>query len=110
MSVIERERTEVVAPQVTEADLLLHAADLLEEFGWCQGHIGSKELGYFCAVGALIAAGNDLGVTFLDFVRPVIESFGRPERDVDQWPLATWNDEPDRTKSEVVTKLRERAA
>jgi hypothetical protein len=106
MSVIERERIEApqVEREVTEADVLHRAADLLEEFGWCQVKWGSKEDGYFCAHGALMAAATDLGLG----CGPV---FGKAEQRIRELhgSILGWNDQLGRTKEEVVAGLREAA-
>jgi hypothetical protein len=117
MSVIERERILTSPPQppppetvrtpkeVTEADVLHRAADLLEEFGHCKGALGSKERGEFCVMGALTEARRDLGVRDglgMGYT-PLADAIGR---DVF---LHIWNNHPDRTKAEVVAKLREAA-
>lgn len=86
-----------IAPTVRE--VLHRAADLLEEFGWCQNDLGSKEQGEFCALGALDEAGLELGLP-LFVVWP------------GEWAcsdLVNWNNKPGRTKAEVVAKLREAA-
>lgn len=106
MSVVERERVEEVTREATEADVLERAADLLEEFGWCQGYMGSKRDGQFCSLGALIEATNDLGGDFGAVRRALgYEDAGSMGRHI-----ARWNDDAGRTKAEVVAKLREAAA
>ena len=102
MSVVERER---VVTEVTRRDVLHRAADLLEEFGWCQGHFAktvdgravsahSHDAVLFCAVGALAKAARDLSAAAGE------TNFGL---DTD---LSAWNDERGRTKAEVVSRLR----
>ena len=108
MSVIERERVEAEAPPITKRDLLHRAADLLEEFEWCQGDWGSKRTGKFCAHGALINATLDfgLGPNFGD--GSVYEQANLTLRDL-TGGILSWNDQADRTKAEVIAKLREAA-
>ena len=111
MSVIERERVEVVAPARTVADDLNLAADLLEsgEWGWCQKQARSGD--DLCMLGAVaIATGHVLAENhqYLDIYearyRDALHALDRvgPRK-------AAWNDTPGRTKEEVVAKLREAA-
>jgi hypothetical protein len=117
MSVIERERVEeIVAPRkVTVADDLNRAADLLEsgEWGWCQGALRTGP--DLCVLGAIAVA---TGYTFereyqktfinIDDCNPRYSaafdalSVVVPSR-------AVWNDEPGRTKAEVISALRSAA-
>lgn len=98
-----------VAPSVvTEADVLRRAADLLEEFGWCQGEYGSKQDEKFCAVGACWEAKRELG---LDVCGD--EYLQWPESALGLADVPPWNDDPARTKEEVIARIRaaaERAA
>ena len=122
MSVIEREYTAPLPPpnddppKPTEADVLERAADLLEEFGWCQHQYARTAFGVgvdvddaraasFCAVGAIDRATLDLAAAPLR--SPAVQEF---LKDVPGRWFADWNDAPDRTKQEVVSALREAAA
>ena len=121
MSVIEAPQ-EIQAPRtVTESDVLVRAADLLEEFDWFQGNYcpactGEEGEGSifraerFCALGAMIRAEKDLGVyTGFDtgsFHASTMKSLARV---IGTEFIAGWNDHPGRTKEEVVAKLREAA-
>lgn len=117
MSVVERERVEEAKREVTEADVLHRAADLLEEFGWCQGDDAKDADGRslidptspravsFCVGGAYTRACDDLGrdthalsIMHLKEVLGVSELF-----------VYLWNDRPGRTKQEVVSALRSAA-
>jgi len=102
-TVVERERVEeVVAPKkVTESDVLERAADLLEEFGWCQGKAGSKEEGEFCMFGALITAQDDVKGPHRGVYKAT-----RCLDDLGGGNFIDWNDAPGRTKAEVVAALR----
>jgi hypothetical protein len=99
MSVIEQERVE--EKTVTEADVLHRAADLLEEFDWCQGVPGSKEMGKFCLRGAIAEATFDLtGEKVSAMCDPKVMKY-------DVWTGGfSWNDERGRTKSQVIARLR----
>jgi hypothetical protein len=115
----EHERVEEVRREVTERDVLLRAADLLGEFGWCTGIGGmpgtqNGTRGPLCYLGSVAQAGLDLG--------RVARPSGTYDGDWD-YAYATellglrapargflWNDAPGRTKEEVVTALREAAA
>jgi hypothetical protein len=113
MTTIEIEREVEVGPAVTKRDVLHRAADLLEEFGWCQKVYGSKAEGAMCAAGAVGAALVDLGLTK---DRDPTES-GRDGLvwlwdHVEIWTNGVgteWNDTPGRTKAEVIQALRESA-
>ena len=91
----------VIEQVVTEQDVRNHAADLLEEFGWCQcveakGPDG-KGLAWddagaveFCGRTALWRARREL----------------RYGNEIDFGDLVKFNDTPGRTKAEVVARLR----
>lgn len=110
------------AEPVTVADVLTRAADLLEEFGWCKfrpaeddcgkpTHVMASTARGFCLLGAICRAEIEYGSR---------KSYGG---DWDRFPLGDvahrwrpiigvadfWNDDPGRTKAEVVAKLREAA-
>lgn len=106
---------EGVPVKVTERDVLHRAADLLEEFGWCQHELAIDSEGQslgcdvsnpgavgFCAIGAILRADSDFGrekySTNWDNVSPTGSTM-----------LASWNNAPGRTKKEVVTALRDAA-
>ena len=89
---------------VTESDLLHRAADLLEEFGWRQMHIGSKAQGAFCALGATNEARRDL-----DAPEAVWKGARRILAGIVGGPVAHWNDTPGRTRTEVVAAIRRAA-
>jgi hypothetical protein len=98
-----------VTQTVTTADVLNRAADLLEEFGWRQESTGSRQDGSMCAVGAIYEASEDFGFpAFSETARQACAIDGFPD-ELEMWPLAVWNDEPGRTKAEVVARLREAA-
>lgn len=97
------EATPVTRPEVvvvTAADVLNRAADLLEEFGFCQHRLGSKAEGQMCAVGAMQEAAMDTGGFWLDAWALYFRRHGDP---------VSFNNAPGRTKAEVVAKLREAA-
>lgn len=109
MSVIEREER----VEVTTADVLNRAADLLEEFGWCQqaearnykgvgGDALDPDVARFCIYGALRRAGIDLGAPRY-FGWDCWDAMGL------EGAPGPWNDEPGRTKAEVVAALRSAA-
>lgn len=102
---------------VTEADVLERAADLLEEFGWCQGQFARSFIGAgvdphsayavsFCAAGAIRRSAAEIseennplcvGHHFLDHLCRKNPNF---------LTIPSWNDEDGRTKAEVVAELR----
>jgi hypothetical protein len=121
MSIIERERIETCPPQPpppetrkpTKRDVLHRAADLLEEFGWCQGEMGSKEAGALCLVSAVLNAHKDLHGTGLPDGpedRGNLSPYGAYNAAYREIVGASWcfNDVAN-SKAEVVSKLREAA-
>lgn len=108
-------RETTVAPaEPTVREVLHRAADLLEEFGWCQGYFAEDSAGEwveeddaaavaFCASGALLRAMADLNAPYMRSTNELLKTppgFSHtPE----------WNDAPGRTKAEVVACLREAA-
>ena len=81
--------------------LLLRAAALIEERGWCQGAYFSGER--LCAMGALhMASGGRIGDAFTAVGSVAIERLWKKLPTV----IPDWNDRPGRTKEEVVAKLR----
>ena len=103
MSTVQVERAPEVTREVTAADVLERAADLLEEFGWCQGQFGSKGYGSFCAIGAIFEASVDLSNrNFSALAAPL----GYKDGSDLGASLSRWNDREGRTKEEVVALLR----
>lgn len=110
-------------PEVTEADLLDKAVDILETRGWCQHKYGDDtEEGTKCAVGALRRASWELqyhrgGRRELAHDVKVSQSFTRAYKAVqfevgEQQPdsvglsIEAWNDEGGRTADEVIELLK----
>lgn len=104
----------MMSDELTVADVLERAADLIEPEGaWTQGAyakyadgretiVGRGEgLVCWCLIGALDAATDDVRHLWKDAFQATQAVVGRP--------LASWNDKPDRTQGEVVSKLREAA-
>lgn len=89
---------------------LLHAAEFLEIYGWCQGRMGDLS-GRVCAYGAIKEASGS------DYFREPLYKFathlGLLYRAGDirsmAGEVARWNDVPTRTKQEVLNALREAA-
>jgi hypothetical protein len=116
-------------------EILLKAADLLERKGWCQNQF--ERLGSHCAVGAIGAAHNSKDNPVINYslpepvhqsVRILLEAVNNAERQKDMdartaWQklfgripatklfssVPEWNDEPERTKEEVVSIMRKAA-
>lgn len=79
------------------AKALSSAADLIEEWGWCQGRF-ENESGNLCAVGAIWTT-RVRGTDHFDVEYTFKDALGMS--------VAEWNDAPERTQDEVVAKLRE---
>jgi hypothetical protein len=88
-------------PAVDECgQMLLRAADYIEEHGWCQSRVMDKE-GRVCLLGAILYVGG----TGLDFMPRVEKAAGIGQGGL----IACWNNAPGRTKQEVVDVLRRAA-
>lgn len=87
--------------------LLLKAAAVIDERGWCQNEIGSRD-GQVCLEGALyVAFYGKLAVNHYLESHPVTyEALCRIRKAVGMNAAFEWNDAPGRTKEEVVAKLR----
>ena len=85
-------------PELDEASkVLLRAADLIEDRGWCQRAL-EDDMGRYCAIGAILqvpGTTDERSVAATRLMKSICE------RDV-----AVWNNAPGRTKEEVVAKLR----
>lgn len=102
---------------MTTKEVLLRAADLIEQNDLCKGVMAQmpdgQTSGYlsaratcFCVVGALSRTCYALEYTWLDVGRFAVSAIkgylGLP----DDYLLSQWNDEPERTKEDVVAALR----
>lgn len=112
-------------PEVTKSDLFHRAADLLEEFGWCQWAPARDEDDWscrptdpgavrFCLTGAVERAIYDLcgGWEFRDQGPPpqFPNLKARRPGTGDPSPFdPVWNNADGRTRTEVVARLRELA-
>lgn len=86
-------------------ELLLKAADILEEKGWIQGALGFEKKGY-CAFGAMLSAclkGNDN----LDEATEKFANALNPNAVHHDSAIFQWNDGTGQTKENVVSKMRE---
>lgn len=96
-------------------EVLTKAADLIELKGWTRGQF-QDEAGCLCTVGAIVLAGGgsfkyDEDGTPDDYDDPSDTGFGIADAlnavELVVGPeLVTWNDDPDREKSDVVNALR----
>lgn len=85
---------------ITTSEFLRRAADVLEEDGWCQGR-GTDGQGRHCAVGAMCSVAVDHGQATSVHLLPLRARL--------EGPLSDWNDEPGRTKEEVLALFRNTA-
>ena len=104
---VETRPVEVPAREKSVADVLRHAARIIEERGWCQGYFGTSS-GPVCALGAVYAAGNgDPIPTYttqrqweaIDALRDYLDVLMIPD-------ISHWNDMQGRTAAEVIAALR----
>lgn len=97
---------------MTTCELRLKAAEVIETRGWCQGaHSNSR--GQVCALGALAAVvGRDpYDDPLTDEEAAALRAMGfKSHYGPELEPIWKWNDAPDRTKEEVIAKLREGCA
>lgn len=106
--------TTVLAPPVTVGQVLTRAADLIEEYGWCQGVFAMADgvecgvvdprVDSFCVLGAVRRAASDLGFEFN-------HRFNSTDLlwDYADGACPAWNDRPQTTKADVVLALRNAA-
>lgn len=102
----ERDDVLVAEPKPMVADVLEHAALIIEEFGWQRTEWGNKTKG-FCVMGAIVEAGG--GTRFNEhalFMDPAYTSALTPV--IHDHP-GRWNDRSAHTAHEVTAALREAA-
>jgi hypothetical protein len=86
----------LVQPVDAVGQILLKAADLIEQEGWCQ-HRGAKE-GARCALQAVYDAAGAVGCGLAwDRLRSVVGC------------ISVWNDAPSTTKAQVINIIRKAA-
>lgn len=86
------------AGEVTPADVLDAAADLLDRDGWCQGYDKDDD-GRYCARGATKAAASS--DTLVGAGARIALTQRLPTHNI-----PAWNDTPGRTQEEVTSTLR----
>jgi hypothetical protein len=92
--------------------VLLGAAKLIEENGWCQGTLNefADDHECFCLVGAISRSVGRLAngsVLILEYaVAAVCRHIGLELGDTFSRSASAWNDAPERTQAEVVAALR----
>jgi hypothetical protein len=87
--------------------ILTNAADLLEQRGWIQGQRQSSK--GRCVLGAIGFHWTETTDADTCYAANKLLAQINLLTAEDLWSLAAWNDEPGRTKAEVVTALREAA-
>lgn len=95
-------------PLDADGEILERAAQIIEEYGWCQGDWGDTAghscFNYACIRALKMATPNDLAAAhaMLDrfAVRAGFTGYGHATK---------WNDAPSRTAAEVVARLRSAA-
>lgn len=101
---------------MTPSEILLKAADLIEQKGWTQGayarsgefEVSSlhREATCYCTIGAIICATGEarmLGRGVVDGTKARLFAM------IGDHDIVSWNDTPGRTKEEVVEALRRAA-
>jgi hypothetical protein len=111
MAIVEQE-TPVVKPLIQPDSVLIDALRLIRQ-GWCQGteYWANKGVEHYCVMGAIMfAADVYTEEERFDAEEKLRKSLGFAPRIFGQLsPIARWNDDPKRTKDEVMDAL-ERAA
>lgn len=99
--------TEPIATPVvkTTADVLRHAALLIEERGWCQNEVSTKD-GRLCAWGAIVYRDNWVSPLWSQATGRFADYLGAREDDDPVGIIAEWNDKRSRTAAEVIAALR----
>lgn len=95
------------------AEVLERAADLIEERGWWQQDEECEQGDSLCAQLAIAAAKTEIEFEYMERFVPeqlLMEHLGIES--TRNWldPLFNWNDDPIRTKEQVVKELRSCAA
>ncbi|OZF40777.1 hypothetical protein CH296_00535 [Rhodococcus sp. 14-2496-1d] len=89
---------------MTISEILARAADLIEEHGWMQGEYVNDK-GCLCAVGAIrIAADGKVEGHFPS--NAATQAIDLMAGHLDAGSVIEWNDDVDRTQTEVVGALR----
>ena len=88
------------APLAPERRLLLKAADLLREKGWCQRVL--ERDGMHCVVGAVFASAPEDGLTPVSVL--ALDLLGK-FIGIDRAYLPSWNNADERTVEEVIEAL-----
>ena len=112
---VETRPVEVPTREKSVADVLRHAARIIEERGWCQDRIGTSG-GAVCAIGAIKEADPATGVDAMNWQRRLAWRTMRfaeralqlpiPPEGALRRPLSEFNDAPGRTAAEVIAALR----
>ena len=105
MATIEVERVQTEQPAAVDevGQVLLRAADILRESGWCR-YRTRREDGARCAIGAIGEAAAGSGRKYIYAYDRMADALGI--RDIG---IGFWNDRPERTKEQVIEAF-ERAA
>ena len=92
-------------------EVLSRAADAIEEHGWTQGNSGNTQIG-FCISGAMMHVGFSFHALdrAYDILCDRLGVLGCHPTLTRRIMIPKWNDEPGRTKEQVVTMLRELAS
>ena len=96
-----KEDETTTAPALDEVgQLLLKAAGVVRQRGWCQGSFEATD-GRMCAVGALLHAANCCR-SVTKFPESLNGAVGAFARQIDAENITVWNDVHGRTAAEVV--------
>jgi hypothetical protein len=97
MFVEEKREGEAQVAQDEWRQLLLRAADLIENRGWCQHVFENPPWGGVCALGALNRAGTGPDYTM---------ARTKLERHINNFSIPCWNDKRGQTKEKVLAAFR----
>jgi hypothetical protein len=99
---------EAPSREKTTADVLRHAARIIEERGWCRGELQDNQ-GAVCAWGAIdTALAGGVRYEVHDEERLALQALGA-SLGISWSDVPFWNDHPHRTAAEVIAALRDAA-
>lgn len=90
---------------MTSKEILTKAADLIKTAGWCQLQMHDDEYGTFCALGAILRVTDDPYIERED-TQAAIKALTKTIR---HRVIADWNDDPKRTKKQVLSAFMKAA-
>lgn len=104
---------------ITADDVLRGAIEVLSTEGWAQGEYKNEQTGCYCALGALMyGAGKRDGwgnaydgdrqwrTAGFNAYDTAVQRFAAAAKGMSYWDIPKWNDDPDRTKAQVIAAMQ----